>query len=94
MHYILLRRKSFSSLRLKDLLLQHHLQANWTPEWWLLQLQIGFQIIAFLLTIIFYLTDDAEFPMSVADDEFDLSSLVVGDDLDAVLEEVEKELGK
>ena len=32
--------------------------------------------------------------MSVADDEFDLSSLVVGDDLDAVLEEVEKELGK
>lgn len=40
------------------------------------------------------MTDDAECSRSVTDDDMDHADLVLGDDLDAVLEEVEKEIGE
>lgn len=60
----------------------------------MLQLQIDSQTTTLLLPDCIHLTDDVEFLISGAADEFDLAGLVVGEDLDAVLEEVENELGK
>lgn len=61
---------------------------NWHSKWWLLKLFID------LYTITLHVTADLECSDSVTDDDKDHADLVLGDDLDAVLEEVEKELGE
>lgn len=67
---------------------QQQVHASGKLKLWLLQLQYN------SYTITLHFTDDAKCSGSVTDDDMDHADLVLGDDLDAVLEEVEKELGE
>lgn len=55
---------------------------------------VDVKAIYLLNTTTLHVTDDLECSNSVTDDDMDHADLVLGDDLDAVLEEVEKELGE